>query len=85
MQKHVKLYFKHYGYGEQDTIICQYCHYRIASDIHHVIYRSQTSDPDKIDNLIALCRVCHESAHRKIIKAEELQAIIANSLNAQSY
>ena len=61
MQKHTKLYMDFFKYGEQDIILCEYCHSR-AVDIHHVIFRSQ-GGKDEISNLVALCRKCHESAH----------------------
>lgn len=81
MQKHTKIFFNHHGYGEQDTIMCQYCRCRVAVDIHHIEFKSQ-GGKDEITNLIALCRPDHEAAHRKTIKAEELKSIVTASLNA---
>jgi len=70
MQKHVKIYMKHYGYSEAETILCQNCEAQ-AVDIHHIKFRSQGGS-DEVSNLIALCRNCHEKAYRKIITQEEL-------------
>ena len=67
MKKHVKNYFKHYGYVCQEEITCEKCG-EPAVDIHHKIEKSicpkyGIKDFDDIDNLIALCRTCHEIAH----------------------
>jgi hypothetical protein len=60
MKKHVKVYFDHYGYGEQDFIPC-FCGIR-AVDIHHLTRRS-AGGKDVIETLIALCRAHHLQAH----------------------
>ena len=73
MQAYKRKYMKHYGYGEQDRVLCEVCHAE-AVDIHHVIFRSQGGTND-IDNLIALCRSCHDKAHAKEITAEYLTEI----------
>ena len=73
MQKHTKIYMQFFGYGEQDIILCERCH-RQATDIHHIIYRSQGGG-DNIENLIALCRICHEQAHQEKLKPVELNYI----------
>ena len=67
MKPHVKNYLKAHGYGEQDFIPCEECG-RQAVDIHHKIFRSQ-GGTDEADNLIALCRDCHDMAHGKKLKA----------------
>ena len=36
----------------------------VASDVHHIVYRSQ-GGTDDVSNLIALCRTHHEKAHSK--------------------
>jgi predicted HNH restriction endonuclease len=61
MKKHVKIYLKHHNYGEQDVILCEKCSL-VAVDIHHIKLKSM-GGTDDIDNLIALCRNCHEIAH----------------------
>ena len=61
MQKYVKIYLKHYGYGEEDIILCQCCG-GVAVDIHHIDCKGMGGSKlrDHIENLIALCRKCHE-------------------------
>lgn len=68
MKKHIRNYLRHHGYGEQDTILCEKCG-KIAVDIHHKQEKStcakyEIKDKDAIENLIALCRDCHNAAHR---------------------
>lgn len=60
MTRHCKVYFDYFGYGEQDTILCEVCGQR-AVDIHHISGRGKGKDV--IDNLMALCRKCHNAAH----------------------
>ena len=66
MQKHIRIYFKHYGYGVDDVIKCEECGGR-AVDIHHIKHRSHCSkeEVNKIENLQALCRECHNKKHNK--------------------
>jgi len=61
MKKHVKNYMKANNLGEQDIILCEQCG-NVAVDIHHKKYKSQ-GGTDDVDNLIALCRKCHEAIH----------------------
>ena len=46
---------------ERDRFRCRGCA-KPAEEVHHMIYRSQggTDDPD---NLVSLCRFCHQQAH----------------------
>ena len=65
MQKHTKIYFEHFNYGEQDFIKCEApkC-YKRAVDIHHIEARGMggSKSKDYIENLAALCRLCHDKA-----------------------
>lgn len=63
MKKHIKTYFDFFDYGEQDIVCCEVCK-DVAVDIHHIVYRSQGGQDD-IENLMALCRKCHDKAHGK--------------------
>jgi len=72
MQKHTKIYFNYFGYGEQDFIPCEMCGSR-AVDIHHISGRGKGKDV--IENLMALCRDCHNQAHNKILTEHELLKI----------
>jgi 5-methylcytosine-specific restriction endonuclease McrA len=62
MQKHTKIYMKFFNYGIEDFIPCEICETR-ANDIHHIENRGSGGDPkgekDKIENLMAVCRKCH--------------------------
>jgi len=63
MQKHTKIYFDYFGIdynesGWHDFIVCEICSTE-AVDIHHIDGRQNNN----IENLIALCRGCHNEAH----------------------
>lgn len=61
MKPHVKAYYDHFDLGEQDIVLCEYCS-RKAVDCHHLVFRSQGGG-NSINNLVALCRECHNRAH----------------------
>jgi predicted HNH restriction endonuclease len=73
MKKHVKIYLNYHGYGQQDFIPCKICGTR-AVDIHHIEPKGMggSKQRDTIDNLISLCRKCHEKAHANIFSKEYL-------------
>ena len=59
MKNYTKLYFDHYNcWGE--FVGCEVCGAE-AVDIHHIDCRSMggSKEKDKIENLMAVCRVCH--------------------------
>lgn len=70
MQKHTKVYMDFFGYGEQDFVPCENCGKR-AVDIHHINFRSHCGE-DTIDNLIGLCRSCHNAVHNEKISKHDL-------------
>jgi len=81
MKKHVKVYMEHFDYGEEDVIMCEYCNEEIAVDVHHIEPRGAGGSKlrDIIENLIGLCRKCHDRAENKVlpkITKEELQSIV---------
>jgi len=66
MKPYTKTYLKYFGYPEDpDSFIpCEACGAK-SVDIHHLTPRSLRKDLiNKIDNLMALCRVCHDRAGR---------------------
>ena len=73
MKKHVKIYLKFHGYQVPEDVICEYCA-EPAVDIHHIIPKGMGGNPkaDCIENLIGLCRSCHDKAHAGEITQEEL-------------
>ena len=79
MQNHTKVYMNYFGYGEQDFIPCEICGSR-AVDIHHIKPRSQ-GGRDTIENLIALCRKCHNAAHNELISKTDLYIIHESRTN----
>lgn len=69
---------KHFGFGEQSFIPCEICGVR-AVDIHHIVYRSR-GGKNNIENLIALCRECHNKVHSESISKIYLKTIHNNFL-----
>lgn len=82
MQKHVKVYIEFFDYCEQDWIGCEKC-LKTSVDIHHIDSKGMggtSLDKDYIENLIALCRECHNKAHASIQFNQELKQIHLNHL-----
>lgn len=71
MKPHIKTYLKHFKYKIVEDVCCQACRSFGSIDIHHIKYRSQGGGDD-IQNLIALCRPCHEKAHTRELSAAYL-------------
>lgn len=61
MTKHLKIYIKFFGYSVGDFIPCEVCGGK-AVDIHHIKARGMGGSKyrDVIENLMALCRKCHD-------------------------
>jgi 5-methylcytosine-specific restriction endonuclease McrA len=76
MKKHIKIYIKTFDYGEQDFMECEVCSAR-AVDVHHIDIKGMggCKQQDHIDNLIGLCRSCHDKAHNHKLSKEELHKI----------
>jgi len=47
---------------ERGNGMCEFCDFRVMTDVHHIAGRGG-SDPHRLENLIGLCRECHEKAH----------------------
>jgi len=62
MRKHTKIYLKYFGYDISDFIPCEMCGGK-AVDIHHIHARGMGGSKirDVIENLMALCRKCHDT------------------------
>ena len=73
MQKHVRVYMDHFGYGEQDWMPCELCGGK-AVDVHHLDGRGPGKDI--IENLVGLCRDCHVRAH----SSKEFNEAVRNML-----
>lgn len=79
MQIHTKVYLNYFGFHNPDFIGCEICHNQ-AIDIHHIKRRSEfgtktKDEQDVIENLIALCRKCHDMAHAGYFTKEYLTEI----------
>lgn len=74
MVKHKKIYIDFFGYGEQDFIPCENCN-RMAVDVHHLERRGMggSKSKDTIENLMGLCRECHNMAENNIKFNESLK------------
>ena len=60
MKAHTRVYMDYFDYGIDDVILCEVCGHK-AVDIHHIDGRGKGKDV--IENLMALCRKCHNAAH----------------------
>ena len=58
-----KVYQEFFGYCDDDVVLCEICG-AAAVDIHHIFYKQQ-GGKNNIENLIGLCRSCHDRAHFK--------------------
>ena len=74
MQTHVKIYLDYFDYVTQEEIPCEACG-RPANDIHHIYGRGEGKDV--IQNLMALCRECHDRAttSKNYVTPGEMQLI----------
>ena len=64
MKKYKKVYIDYFGYDETDFISCEICH-TTAIEIHHLTPKGMggSKTKDYIENLIAVCRGCHNKCH----------------------
>lgn len=75
MLPHVKNYFNHFGYGIDDVILCEVCGSK-SVDLHHIERRMKgVKRLDDVENIIALCRNCHDKAHSGLLLKVDLQTI----------
>ena len=62
-RKHVKNYMKTNRLGPDDVVLCRRC-YKPAVDLHHIQFKSQQGS-DECENLLPVCRDCHDYLHGK--------------------
>jgi len=58
----------------RDNWHCRHCNSNQNLDPHHVIYKS-AGGADTLDNLITLCRACHDGIHTGRIKVEVVMVL----------
>ena len=83
MKQHTKNYFNYYGIkyypdGSHDYIQCEVCKKK-AVDLHHIKGRIGQGSDD-VENIIALCRPCHEDAHNQILSKGDLNVAHRSNL-----
>ena len=61
MKQYKKNYLKFHGLTTADFIPCKSCS-KPGVDLHHLVFKSQGGG-DNAENLVALCRECHNKAH----------------------
>ena len=71
MVSYKRIYLEYFGYGEQDWIPCEGCGCKKSVDVHHLDGRGPGMDV--IENLMGLCRACHEEAHRSPVYNKKLK------------
>jgi len=61
MKKHTKIYLESLGYDEGDFIPCEVCGNQVV-DVHHIDNKGMGGSKlkDFIENLMGLCRSCHD-------------------------
>ena len=81
MVNHKKVYTTFFNLDICDRILCTSCG-QDAVDIHHILPRGMGgSEKDYIENLVALCRTCHNKAEsnpsfNKQIRVKHLKLVI---------
>jgi len=82
MRKHTAIYLNTFGYDVSDYIPCEVCNEK-AVDIHHINARGMggSNEADKIENLQALCRSCHETYGDKKLYKDMLQTMHQKRMN----
>lgn len=59
---------------QRDGWHCRHCNNSNGLDPHHVIFASQ-GGPETLDNLIALCRRCHDDIHAGRLRVEVVEKL----------
>ena len=82
MKKHTKVYMDFFDYGIDDFIPCEVCGSK-AVDVHHIEGRGKNKDV--IENLVGLCRECHNTAHSSVEFNNMLKLYRIKSLKENSF
>ena len=86
MPPHVKNYLLSINCDISDGICCEICNSYNMVEIHHIKRRSEFGKKTKHlqdlpDNLIALCRTCHDKAHANVYTKPYLFELVKKRLN----
>ena len=83
MLKYKQVYLNGIGKTTADFFPCEVCN-APAVDIHHIDEKGMggRSGADVEENLIGLCRCCHDKAHTGQLNKAELKAIVWKRLNS---
>ncbi len=71
-----QIYLRFFGYGEQDRVPCEIpgCPNQVHMGPHHIKYKSR-GGKDEIDNLMGLCVLHHDKAHKEELSEGYLRKI----------
>ena len=85
MKSYKKIYIKFFDYLATDFIPCEVCGSR-AVDIHHIECKGMggSKKKDTIQNLMAVCRICHIEYGDKKQHLEWLQEIHKKKIEEQA-
>jgi hypothetical protein len=84
MKSHTKIYLRSFGFTGSEFIPCEICGGK-AVDIHHIECRGMGysgKEADRISNLMAVCRICHDKYGDKKQYIEMLKEIHLNKMKS---
>jgi len=81
VKQYIKNYFDSIGEPPNENVKCEVCGAR-AVDIHHIDARGMGGSKlkDGAENLVALCRSCHEKFEGRKQHKEQLKTIAAERM-----